>query len=186
MTRDDKLVRAAQQGDTSRVRRALRGGADADATDRGATALWWACQQGYIQVARLLVSHGANVSFSDEHGFTPLHQAVGNNHSRVASFLLGKGANVNARAQADGGSTALHIAGSYGLTKCARVLLRHGAAPGLRHKDTGESAADMASAGGYPGLADLIGGWKAQQNAPPNGGPTVRSGNREPARGRHR
>ncbi len=162
-TADDKLVAAAQRGDVARVAQALQSGAKPDSAERSVTALWWACQEGHAEVAKLLVSHGADVNFRDGDGFTPLHQAVGGNHPELVLFLLERGADVNARVQADGNSTALHTAASYGLGECARVLLLHGADPTLKHEETGETAADMARAGGYGELAETIITWTAQQ-----------------------
>ena len=164
MNADDQLVSAAQKGDLAGVRQSLQQGAKPDATDRGATALWWACQEGHIDVAKLLVRHGANVNFFDEHGFSPLHQSVGENHPGLASFLLESGADVNAQVRADGNCTALHTAASYGRRECARVLLLHGADPNLKHAETRETAADMARAGGYDDLAEMISRWPAQPN----------------------
>ena len=55
-------------------------------------------------------------------GYTPLHEAVASGHSKVLSFLLGEGGDVNCRANS--GYTPLHLAASSGHADCVRVLLR--------------------------------------------------------------
>ena len=58
-------------------------------------------------------------------GFTPLHEATSQGHTRVVRLLLLYGANANARA--NGLYTPLHIAASMDNTDCLVELLKHGA-----------------------------------------------------------
>ena len=50
-----------------------------------------------LEIAKLLVEHGANVNGEDNNKSTPLHQAVIAHDIRIAQFLIENGADVNAK-----------------------------------------------------------------------------------------
>jgi hypothetical protein len=84
-----------------------------------------ALHQGYIQVADLLLRHGANVNAQGTDGQTPLHQAIRRFDDRVLGvvrFLLEHGANANAQ-QRDL-STPLHLAAAWGNVKVAQIIFQ--------------------------------------------------------------
>lgn len=58
-------------------------------------------------------------------GYTPLHEAVSGGHHKVLDHLLGKGGDVNCRANS--GYTPLHLAASAGHINCVKILLKHDA-----------------------------------------------------------
>ena len=58
-------------------------------------------------------------------GYTPLHEAVSNGHSKVLELLLKHNGDVNCRANS--GYTPLHIAAASGHVNCVRVLLDNNA-----------------------------------------------------------
>ena len=58
-------------------------------------------------------------------GYTPLHEAVINDHVKVLQLLLHHGGDVNSRT--DNGSSLLHLAVSTGRVDCVRVLLANNA-----------------------------------------------------------
>ncbi|MFW5880438.1 MAG: ankyrin repeat domain-containing protein [Spirochaetota bacterium] len=89
--------------------------------DAEETPLHWAAHNGLLDIARGLVSNGANVSAPDQFGRTPLHRAVAS--PSMVAFLIRAGANVNA---ADVfGRTPLHEALPY--TESVVLLLDAGA-----------------------------------------------------------
>jgi len=86
------------------------------------TPLHMATRHGYLDMARLLVSHGADLEARDLRGNTPLHLAAKFNQHGMVEFLLTSGAKVNAYDQ--GGWTALYWATS---VHTATLLLDFGA-----------------------------------------------------------
>jgi uncharacterized protein len=112
----------------------------------GMTPLLYAAREGSLDVARILVAAGADVSVAEANQTSPLQVAILNGHVDVANFLLGKGANVNA---ADGfGRTPLWSAIDYRnldtpdktetdrgpMLDLVRALLDHGADPNAQLK----------------------------------------------------
>jgi len=91
----------------------------------GLTPLHLASREGYVEVASILIEHGADVMAQDKHRSTPLHHASEWGSVVVAHFLVEHGADVTAP---DGkGSTPLHKASKMGRAEVARFLLEHGA-----------------------------------------------------------
>jgi len=83
---------------------------------------------GYIEIAALLIEHGANVNASNEDGATPLHQAARwgtEAHQEMCDLLLSRGADT-ACIDRDG-VTPLEAARRAGNQKMAGFLLARGA-----------------------------------------------------------
>lgn len=76
--------------------------------DDGYTPLHRAAYTNNVDIAKILIQHGANVNAKTEFGWTPLHSAVKWSNAECAAFLLQHGADVNAISQ--GQQTPLHIA----------------------------------------------------------------------------
>ncbi len=78
-------------------------------------------------------------------GYTPLHEAVASGHSKVLDFLLGKGGDVNCRANS--GYTPLHLAASSGHAECVRVLLKRKADISMtdEYQKTPKQTAELSS-----------------------------------------
>ncbi len=122
-TLDEKLLRAADAGDELEfISSLLARGADVNAVDaEGRSALHYAAQHGDIELAELLLAHGADIEARGNDS-TPLMWALFCGEPEFAIHLLQHGANACCRDGA--GLTPLHICVS---ADAARELLAHGA-----------------------------------------------------------
>ena len=78
----------------------IRGGLPADRglrylTPGGLTPLLYAARDGRLEVARILVSNGANIEKRDPNDITPLLMAISNNQVEMAKFLIERDAKIN-------------------------------------------------------------------------------------------
>ena len=74
----------------------------------------------------MLLAKGADINVRDSTtGATSLHWASLHNHKEVVQALLGKGADVNVKA--NNGDTALSLASSKGNKEIRKLLLKAGA-----------------------------------------------------------
>ena len=101
----------------------------------GETPLHLNSRTGYVDVARLLIEHGADVATQREDGWTPLHLAASWGHVDLALLLIEHGADVVA--QDEHGRTPLHRASLGGRVDLARLLIEHGADTTARMKTVG-------------------------------------------------
>ena len=121
-----KLGRAVCEGNAKLASAAIKGGANVNAHYRGRPILFWAIQEGQLNVVRVLVAAGASLKRRDDSGFSALDLAVGGGNAAIVSFLLKSGADVNGRT-ANG--SPLHTACAYRHVKIAKLLLQNGATP---------------------------------------------------------
>ena len=101
-----------------------------DTDDR--TPLHLVASDGLVEIARMLIEHGADVNTRDNANLTPLHQTLMGEHTilnekklRTAQLLLEHGADVDARNK--NGSTPLLLVAMKGNFEAAQLLLEHGA-----------------------------------------------------------
>jgi ankyrin repeat protein len=100
LTKAEQLQDAARKGDAATVRKLLDEGVDVNTKFRyNATALFYACDHGHVDVVKVLLDHGADMNVKDTfYGFTPLMLAVSPAqkkkpvHTEIARLLLAKGA----------------------------------------------------------------------------------------------
>jgi len=84
-----------------------------------------------LEVAQLLVQHGAHVNLMDHLGWTPLFLlSMNNGNLEVAELLLEHGAAPNIRSKDD--EELLCVALENGHSRLAQLLLKHGANPNTR------------------------------------------------------
>jgi gamma-glutamylcyclotransferase (GGCT)/AIG2-like uncharacterized protein YtfP len=83
-----------------------------------------------------------------------MYAAARNGHSAVVEYLLGRGADVDAKGVF--GATALHWAALGGHDATIQTLLAHGASTGIRDARFEATAAQWASEGGHAQLADFL------------------------------
>jgi ankyrin repeat protein len=88
-----QLREASMGGDYARVLALLGDGAEIDATDGlGATALFYASQNGYAKTVEILLLHGANIHIMDISGRSALMQAKDCEEDEVVEILMAAGA----------------------------------------------------------------------------------------------
>lgn len=113
------LMLAANLGREEVIKRLLECKPNINCLDsKGQTALHYACT---AEIARLLLSSGANVLATDDQLHTPLHWSALNHNEEVLPVLIKRGANVEARDRY--GRTPSHYAGS---ADVARALIANG------------------------------------------------------------
>ncbi len=86
-----------------------------------------------LEVAHVLLAHGADVNARDESEETPMHSAAYFNSLEVAQVLLAHGADVNARNKNKW--APLHNAANRNYLEVAQALLAHGADVNARDED---------------------------------------------------
>lgn len=95
----------------------------------GYSPLLFAASQGHVELARLLLSAGADVEGVAGNDASPLVVATHSGHSDLARLLLEQGADANA---IGAGYNALHAAVLRGDLDTVAALLEHGANPDVR------------------------------------------------------
>ena len=93
-------------------------------TAEGITPLFIACQNGFVEVARLLLDKGGEINAATTGGATPLLVACHHGHTEVAQLLLDKGAAIDAAVNK--GPTPLLLACQGGFVELVRLLLDKG------------------------------------------------------------
>ncbi|BES87718.1 Death-associated protein kinase [Nesidiocoris tenuis] len=121
------LLSAIKEGNMSNFEDILNSGhVDVNQTNKhGETGLHLAAASGQIEMVRLLLMCGANVSTPDCQGDTPLIQATRHSHIDVVILLIKSGACVSLQNQE--GDTALHVAAAWGDLAIIKVLVENGA-----------------------------------------------------------
>lgn len=93
------------------------------------STLCMAARHGYLDIANILLSWGANLEFRYHDSVTPLFAAVENNQDEMCQFLLDRKANVNATDHRR--NCALHIAAKHGFSSIVVMLMKAGAATNI-------------------------------------------------------
>ncbi len=90
----EAFFEAARKGNLKKIEGLLDAGTDVNVkTEYGATALFFACDKGYLDIARLLIEKGATVNLSDTfYGATPYYWALSHDHFDILSLLISSGA----------------------------------------------------------------------------------------------
>ncbi|WP_316809727.1 ankyrin repeat domain-containing protein [Pedobacter heparinus] len=122
----------------------------------GFTALGLAAYFGNEEIARLLISKGAEVNIPANNGFNvfPIHSAVAAKNYNITKMLINAGAKVNVTQQA--GFTPLHAAAQLGEIELIILLLENGAEVDMR-MEGGKLPADLAKEKGFMEIADILG-----------------------------
>ena len=112
--------------------------------NKGHNALIYACQNGYKNIAQLLIDNGKNIDQpTTEIGVTPLIAATQNGHETIVKMLIEAGADVN-KATTDNGATALMWASVENHIGIAHALINAGADANKVTTDTNKTALVLA------------------------------------------
>lgn len=95
--------------------------------DEGASALFFAVQQGHLAVTKLLVKAGADLEVRNNVGQTPLYKAATKGYKEIARVLIEAGAGPNNRGPL--GTTPLWAAALYGHRDVVALFLCSEASP---------------------------------------------------------
>ncbi|CAD7695177.1 unnamed protein product [Ostreobium quekettii] len=146
---DKMLLRAARRGNSKKVLKALRAGADVNAAHGKfeETPLLLATQMGHVDLARILIEAGADLESADRDGLTPLTTAIFMRNMKMVEMLLEagadpKGVSASYTFAADDGVdededdayqfTPLFAAAQVGDVRIVQALLAAGAQPDQR------------------------------------------------------
>jgi ankyrin repeat protein len=140
LTKAEQFQDAARKGDAATVKKLLDEGVDVNTKFRyNATALFYACDHGHLEVVKVLLDKGADLTVKDTYyGFTPLMLATGPaqkkrpEHTEIAKLLIAKGA--------PGKETALTGAVQSGDASLAKVILDSGGVPATNLSESLEMA----------------------------------------------
>jgi hypothetical protein len=140
LTKAEQLQDAARKGDAATVKKLLDEGVDVNTKFRyNATALFYACDHAHLDVVKVLLDKGADMSVKDTfYGFTPLMLAASPaqtkkpEHTEIAKLLIARGA--------PGKETVLPIAIQEGDAALASAILESGGLPPASLTDALEGA----------------------------------------------
>jgi ankyrin repeat protein len=117
------------------------------------TPLHLTLEGGHLDIAWILLKHGADATAQTEDGWTPLHGAASQGYVELARYLVEHGADTTARTV--DGWTPLHGASEGGHVELARLLTQHGA-DATAQTSYGSTPLHGASEGGNVDLAQLL------------------------------
>ena len=144
-----------KRGDLDRIAQLIKDGADVNAKDGlYRTPLHKAASLNQLEIARLLISKGANVNYTDIFTkATPLHDAAESGFAELVRVLLNSGAGNNIRN--DNGNTPLHLAVSEGRQDAVEVLLKSGANKNAQN-DKGDTPLHLATEQGRTEIVKIL------------------------------
>jgi len=103
---NDQLHAAADKGDVSAIKQALKDGAEIDARrEFQNTPLFWAVRRGHLAAVRAMLEAGAEVDAQID-GLTPMHWAAVRGRKDAAKILLAAGADPTLQAPDQQGAPA--------------------------------------------------------------------------------
>jgi ankyrin repeat protein len=120
----------------------------------GATPLHLAAFTGRSDLARRLLSRGADVNAKDSLAWTPLHYAAQQHSKELTELLIAVGADVNARNSL--GRSPLHVAVQWGADAIVEFLAAKGADLAARDHEGRTPLALVVETGLLPEMSDLL------------------------------
>ena len=114
LKRNADLCVACEEGDTDKVIELLANGADKNSrvgnNPESQCALHRACCEGHLEIARILLDHGADISAKSKKGYTALHFTSMLGLKELTIFLISRGASLTSVTKEPLGRTPLHVA----------------------------------------------------------------------------
>ncbi len=165
-----ELHEAVRANDAERLVLLLKAGQAIDETDFIlGTPLHVAVAQGSIPLAKILISHGADLEApSEDRGSKAIHLAATFGDLKMLNLLLDDGADIEAQDQT--GQTPFFIAAATNNLEVVKVLLDRGANKDARESMEGQTPLMRASNLGYLKIAVLLVANGADINAVDNAG----------------
>ena len=159
--KDAEFLSAAYSGKTEEVSAYLSSGGNHNIKgtigNQAATALYWAAEQGHVEIVVLLLSKKAEVnSLAEPDGSTPLIVAASQGHAAIVGLLLDHKADVNAITNS--GATALKSAAENGHLEVVHTLVDKSIWIDFAARDQVENltAQEWAAKNGHVEVAQLI------------------------------
>ena len=167
------LIRASMYGNTEAVRLLLESGADIKLTNMlGISSFMMACSNGYIEIAELLLKHGADINRFGN-GWNPITAAAMHDCQKIITFLLENGADIN-RANHRGETALMMVCrNAVGKKKAIKLLLAAGADVNAADKEGRTALMGLASENGYTELMHILIKFGADPDIRNNKGQTV-------------
>jgi ankyrin repeat protein len=123
-TNSQKLIEAANSGNTTEVTKLIEAGANINIQDNtGATPLFRASFNGHLDTIKVLISWGADINIQDNDGLTPIWTAIENGHTDVVKYLLLSRADINI--PSNDGYTPFLVASENGNSDIVLALLKY-------------------------------------------------------------
>ena len=152
----EAFLRAAGEGRTEDVKRALDSGMNIEAAEAGRehTALHHAAYDGHTETVLFLIKRGATVDSRDHEGKTPLIHACTGPFPETVQALIKAGADVNAKGATEG-FTPLMMAAGLDQLKTVQILLENGANKDAVDEDN-DKAIDHARRAGLTQIVKVL------------------------------
>jgi ankyrin repeat protein len=165
------LIKAAWDGDEPIIAALLAAGAkvNAKATDTGETALLNAVSRKHVEIVKVLLKAGADVSAKNRFDFNALTSAVAAGDEELAALLLDAGANAETETST---LTPLMFAASSGNVDMIRFLVKRGAKVNHGAKEGKQTALLSAIYGAHVDAVQALVDLKADVNAKMTDGDT--------------
>jgi ankyrin repeat protein len=151
----DKLVNAIWGNDSNTVHDLLAKGIELNSRDTNGTTPLIEATNARPELAKELVTNGANPNFPSGTGSTPLMHAASHCQLDLARFLLDHGARLDAKDR-DGQTGLMYAAWGCQNGRMVQLLLEAGAAVNDRSKDGGTALMRAASSGDLEAVKALV------------------------------
>jgi uncharacterized protein len=124
---------------------------------QGLTPLHIVVHRNYLLSTGWLLDHGADVSASEDLGFTPLMVAAGSGSEEALKTVLRKCQGiVDVDARSTEGLTAVHLACTNGHANCLEALLSVGGAEGISKCVRGDTPMHMSASRGFTSCVKIL------------------------------